>query len=254
MSELIRLRHRAASGLFEQVDHIVAVCEWVRELLIRNGVPAEKVTLSRQGLPHLAAQSVDAGEPAPAASAGPRLQFAFLGRLDRVKGVDILIDALRRVPQLAISLDVYAVVQGPSARDMEARLRRKAAGDPRIRFLPPLPASEVVERLRVYDALLVPSQWLETGPLVVYEAFAAGIPAIGSNLGGIAELVKDGENGLLVEPHSVSSWTKAIAGFVENPDLLARLRSWRRPVRTMEHAAADMQTVYEKLSNRVKWI
>jgi len=130
---------------------------------------------------------------------------------------------------------------------MEARLLRKAVPDPRVRFLPPMAANEVVERLRDYDALLVPSQWLETGPLVVYEAFAAGIPVIGSNLGGIAELVTNGDNGILVEPHSdVSAWTRAITRFVENPDLPVQLKSRRRPVRTMEDAAADMQTVYEK--------
>ena len=247
MSELIGLRHQAAKGLFEQVDHVVAVAEWVRELLVRSGVPAEKITLSRQGLPYLATQSGDGGPSTPAASAARRLQFAFLGRLDPVKGVEILIDALRRVPRLAVSLDIYAVVQGPSARDMEARLLRKAAPDPRLRFLPPMAANEVVERLRDYDALLVPSQWLETGPLVVYEAFAAGIPVIGSNLGGIAELVTNGDNGILVEPHSdVSAWTRAITRFVENPDLPVQLKSRRRPVRTMEDAAADMQTVYEK--------
>jgi glycosyltransferase involved in cell wall biosynthesis len=250
MSELIGLRHEAAKRLFEQVDHVVAVSEWVRELLVRSGVPVEKLTLSRQGLPYIATQSGDGGPPAAPASAASRLRFAFLGRLDPVKGVEILIDALRGVPKLAVSLDIYAVVQGPSARDMEARLLRKAAGDPRVRFLPPMAASEVVERLRAYDALLVPSQWLETGPLVVYEAFAAGVPVIGSNLGGIAELVKDGENGILVEPHSVSAWTGAITRLVENPDLPVRLKSGRRPVRTMEHAAADMQTVYEKVRTR----
>ena len=50
------------------------------------------------------------------------------------------------------------------------------------------------------DVLAVPSQWLETGPLVVLEAFAAGTPVIGSDLGGIRELVSDGRDGLLV-PH-----------------------------------------------------
>jgi len=253
MSELIRLHHQATRALVEQVDHVVAVAEWVRELLIRNGVPAEKITLSRQGLPY-PARSGDSGPSTRPASAAPRLQLAFLGRLDPVKGVEILIDALGSVPQLAVSLDIYAVVQGPSAGDMEARLLRKAAADPRIRFLPPLAAKDVVERLQAYDALLVPSQWLETGPLVVYEAFAAGIPVIGSNLGGIAELVKDGENGILVEGHSVSAWTRAIASLVESPDLLEGLQSGRGQVRTMESAAADMRNVYAALSNRVRCI
>jgi glycosyltransferase involved in cell wall biosynthesis len=70
-----------------------------------------------------------------------------------------------------------------------------------------------VETIRKYDALVVPSVWLETGPLVVLEAFAAGVPVIGSRLGGIAEMVRDGEDGLLFEAGCPSKLASAIQIF-----------------------------------------
>ena len=68
--------------------------------------------------------------------------------------------------------------------EIEERSGAKAAADSRIRFLEPLPNDQVPERLREYDALAVPSVGFETGPLTVYDAFAAGIPVIGSRRGG----------------------------------------------------------------------
>ena len=111
MSELIRLRHAAVQGLFAESNHIVAVCAWVRELLMRNGVAPEKVTLCRQGLAYSAPLSMEKPSNLPALP----VRMAFLGRLDRVKGVDILIDALRITPDLPVTLDIFAVTQSAAA-------------------------------------------------------------------------------------------------------------------------------------------
>jgi glycosyltransferase involved in cell wall biosynthesis len=83
--------------------------------------------------------------------------------------------------------------------------------------------------------------------LVVYEAFAAGIPVIGSDLGGIAELVRDGENGILVKPRAVSAWVRAVTKLVENPELLVRLQTGRQPIRNTNDVTSDMRHVYEKV-------
>ena len=74
-----------------------------------------------------------------------------------------------------------------------------------------MPPTDVVERLSVYDVVAVPSQGLETGPLVVLEAFAAGVPVLGSAIGGIADKVNDGVDGFLVRPFdSETEWASAL--------------------------------------------
>jgi glycosyltransferase involved in cell wall biosynthesis len=244
-TELVGIRHTAARRfLSEECDHIFAVCEWVRTALVANHVPPGKITLSRQGLPYpaLATETLLQRPSSPA-------RFAFFGRLDPVKGIKVLIDALAVLPNVDLQLDIFGVVQGEDARRRQGVLLDQARADGRIRFMAPVDASEVVERLRGYDALLVPSQWLESGPLVIYEAFAAGIPVIGSKLGGIAELVRHGETGLLIDPASVAAWAEAIRRLVEEPGLLQKLKAAPKPVRTAADAADDASQVYCALLN-----
>jgi glycosyltransferase involved in cell wall biosynthesis len=108
----------------------------------------------------------------------------------------------------------------------------------------PVSADDVVKTIAQYDVLAAPSQQFETGPLVVLEAFAAGLPVIGTRLGGIAELVQDGVNGLLVDAGSEIAWAKALRQLVEQPELLQRWRSGVRPPRTIDAVADDMAAVY----------
>jgi glycosyltransferase involved in cell wall biosynthesis len=125
-------------------------------------------------------------------------------------------------------------------------LHKLANNDTRIRFCAPVPSHRVRSLLAGYDALAVPSRWLETGPLVVLEAFAAGIPVLGSRLGGIAELIRDDVDGLLVESGSVVNWTATLCRVVAEAGLLGRLRTGVRPPRTMEEVADDMLSVYRE--------
>lgn len=241
-TELLKLRHRVARELFQEADAVVAVCEWVKRVLLGNGVESEKIVVCRQGL---------AGEPQPFAGelrpdGEGAVRIAFLGRVHRVKGLDVLIDAMRLVPDLPLSLDIFAVAQGEGGIKLRESLIERSRGDGRIRFQAPLPPDRVIGRLREYDALAVPSLWLETGPLVVYEAFAAATPVIGSDLGGIAELVRHEENGLLVKAQSPADWADALRRLTEEQGLISRLRRGIGPVRTMRDVAAEMQAVYAR--------
>jgi glycosyltransferase involved in cell wall biosynthesis len=225
-----------------EADCIVAVCDWVRAALIANGVPPGRIVVSRQGLAQARATTAQSIRP----SAGGPLRVAYFGRIDPTKGVHVLFEAFAVIPDAPVRLDVYGVVQ-PGAEHRLASLRAAAAGDGRIRFLAPLVMDEVPDAMAGYDAIVVPSRWLETGPLVVLESFAAGVPVLGSRLGGIAELVHDGVDGLLLPVGDGRVWAAALERLANDRRQIEALRAGVRPPRTMAAVAEDMVKAYRPL-------
>ncbi|MDQ6678342.1 MAG: glycosyltransferase [Acidobacteriota bacterium] len=242
MTYLMRVRQIAFRQLINQADHIVAVCEWVRDLLTLNGADSAKMTLSRQGVTEPSTKQT----PERGKRSKP-IRLVFLGRASEEKGAHRIIEALRSCPELCVSLDLFLVIQGQAGRDYARVLEKVAAGDGRIQFRAPMPAGKTINTLMQYDAMVVPSQWLETGPLVVYEAFAAGIPVLGSRLGGITELVKHGITGLLLDPLSTADWCGALRLLSTDDTVLDALSKELPEPRRMPAAAADMDLVYARV-------
>jgi glycosyltransferase involved in cell wall biosynthesis len=129
----------------------------------------------------------------------------FVGRLDRQKGVDILYEALRRLPERAFALVVGAAVVahrgGPVATPPNARVTGWLARE-RIAVL-----------CRAADVLVVPSRWEGFG-LVALEAMRCGCAVVASRTGGLPEVVDDGVSGLLFEPGDASQ----LAALLAQPD------------------------------------
>jgi len=145
---------------------------------------------------------------------------------------------------LNFELVIRAVANTEEDRRHRDVLVRKTAADPRITFLPPIAREEVPIVLAAFDMLVVPSQWQETGPLVVLEAQACGVPVLGSNLGGIAELVTPGVDGHLVDFSDSAAWATAIRAAVTGTLPCLRKPRTPRAVRTMADAAQEMAALY----------
>jgi glycosyltransferase involved in cell wall biosynthesis len=247
MSELIRIRHKDTRAFLHAADLIVAVAAWVQELLLANGVNAERILLCRQGV------SADFGHrerqaPVEQDDARP-LRAIMLGRLDPMKGIHLPLAALDRRRDLRLSLDIYGVVQAED--EYVAAVRRGVAADSRVRLNSPVPAQDVVRVISTYDLMLIPSQVLETGPLVLLEAQAAGVPIIGTDAGGIAERVHDDIDGQLVEPGSVAAWEQALERVTLDRSIVRRWRTAVLPPPTMSDVADQMNAAYRRVARRL---
>src|SRR4029078_9095541 len=95
--------------------------------------------------------------------------------------------------------------------------------------------------------LAIPSQGMETGPLVLLESFAAGVPVIASNLGGIAERVRDRRDGWLVKCDDVGEWSAALERLANDRALVDSLRENIQEIRTMETVASEMARNYREV-------
>lgn len=242
MRNLVAVRHAATVALWKQSRRVIAVCTWVRELLIANGVPPSKIVLSRQGVDCAPENFMPARR-----SADDLLRLGYFGRIENGKGIATLIDALEqaRAPSLRVDLHVSVQSQGDERRLADWKGRTK--NDSRIRWLSAIPHEQVISTMSQLDFVVVPSEWLETGPLVVLESFAAGVPVLGARLGGIAELVRDGVDGRLLEPGQVTEWAQALECLAANPLEVAALRSGVRAPRTMRDVAVDHAQIYAEL-------
>ena len=245
MSELMRLRHEDTRLFLASADVVVAPADWVQALLIANGVDPRKIVVSRHGVGRRAYSRPRS--PIPALPGQP-LRALMLGRIDPIKGFDVPLAALASARDLQIELDIYGNIQGET--DYVASFRQRVARDDRVRLLPALAPDEVVETIARYDVMLVPSQVLETGPLVVLESHVAGVPVIGTALGGIADRVRDDVNGKLVPHRSASAWAAALQQVASDRSILERWRREIPPVRTMSDVADEMLAVYSGLAHR----
>ncbi|HLM68426.1 MAG TPA: glycosyltransferase, partial [Longimicrobium sp.] len=135
----------------------------------------------------------------------------------------------------------------PAYQAYYARIQALAKTDPRIRLLPAFPNHEVRGVLDTIDALVVPSLWHENTPLVVYEAFAAGCPVIGSEVEGIAEIVGHEVNGLLFAPGDPSGLASAIRRLAENRGLLRALASRTMPPLSVPAHVSRLEEIYLEL-------
>lgn len=211
MRDLTALRHKAIRDFLTAVDHIFAMAPWACDVLGRNGVPREKITVLDPDI-----SSAEAIEPPPVAE--PQLgsvRLVWLGRATPTKGLHVVVEALLRKPRLPVKLDAYALVQGEQDSKYLQEIRERCSKDSRIRLLDSISNDQVVKVIRLYDAVVIPSQTFETGPLVAFEAASAGLPILASRLPAMSSRIREIRDGILVDFADASAWARAIEAFVD---------------------------------------
>jgi glycosyltransferase involved in cell wall biosynthesis len=144
--------------------------------------------------------------------------LAFAGRLTAQKSLGRALEAVAA----ADGVSLLVAGEGPDREALETRARSLGIAD-RVRFLGPQPRERVVELFRAADATILSSSW-ENFPHTVVEALAVGTPVLAMEAGGVAEVVRDGVNGLLVPAGDTSALAAAVRRFFADAELRERLR------------------------------
>ncbi len=187
-------------GIRDLVDVFLTPSEFLRNVFLENGFPSEKIVhIPYQiAIPHRTRSRVLSD------------YFLFLGKLDRIKGIYVLAEAAKNLPEIEFRLAGKA--DDKEAQDFLSTL------PPNMHYLGMKTGVELATLLGDSRALILPSIWYENQPLVILEAFAAGKPVIVSNLGGMKELAKPEERGLLFEAGNARQLAASIKFLYENPD------------------------------------
>ncbi|WP_424535215.1 glycosyltransferase [Sphaerisporangium viridialbum] len=135
-----------------------------------------------------------------------------VGRLHETKGVDT---AIRAMGLLGPDARLVIAGDGPERERLERMAADLVPG--RVRFLGRISRQEVLDLLVSATALLVPSRWYENQPMTILEAYACGVPVVGTVLGGVSELITDGATGRLVPPDDPMELASAALALLRDP-------------------------------------
>ena len=149
--------------------------------------------------------------------------LAFAGRLGPQKSLDVALEAVAAVPEVTLAI----AGDGPDRAALERRARELGLGG-RARFFGSVPREGVLRLFRAADAALLSSSW-ENFPHTVVEALAVGTPVVSTAVGGVPEVVVDGENGLLVPPGEPAALAAAVARLFDDDALREALARGAAP-------------------------
>lgn len=230
---------------YESVDRVHVLSQWAMDMLHINGLATDKAVLIRSGI-----NASDNIRNSNTNKTDSHFKIGFVGRFTETKGPHVLIKAIQEcLPEMQ---NIQAYIFSSNARpDTPYRKKWLNAIEKDSRFKSPeyLDHDSLLNKLRELDVLVVPSMWLETGPLTVLETFAAGVPVIGSNLGGIAENVQHGVNGLLFERGNHKQLAMYIKNLITSPSQLELFKSSVSAPRTMDQVAAETVELYQTLND-----
>jgi glycosyltransferase involved in cell wall biosynthesis len=238
-----------ARAVFKDVDLFVAPSRSLGEEFARLGVDAAKLRIVDHGFVPLARDANARSSFDRLRTSGGKLRIGYVGTLVWHKGVHVLIDALRGLPADGYELQIFG---DPCVfPDYTGDLRHRARGLP-VRFMGEFDRARMAEAYAGLDVLVISSLWPENSPLVVREAFMAGVPVVGARIGGIVELVRDGVDGLLYEARSTADLTRALRRLVDDRALLESLARNVPAVKSMDAHARELEAIYAEVRARTR--
>ena len=183
------------------VAHFISPSRFLKDKLVEFGYPEKKI----EYLPNY----LDVSKFKP--SYTPGKYFLYLGRLSAEKGISTLIKAYEKVDYAHTKLMIAG--EGPERNKLE----NMASQNPNIIFTGYMSGPRLEEASRDSLAIVIPSEWYENAPISILEAMAYGKPVIGSRIGGIPEMVDEGETGYLFKPGDIEDLASKIESFLSLP-------------------------------------
>jgi glycosyltransferase involved in cell wall biosynthesis len=227
--------HRALGTYQRDVDVYIALSRFARDKFVAGGLPAERIMIKPNFL---------FPEPAVGEHGGG---FAlFIGRLSPEKGLATLLEAWQALGGRAT---LRVVGQGPE----EHLLKTPRAG---VEWLGWQPRDQVLALMQQASFLVLPSEWYENFPMTLVEAYATGLPVVGSAIGSLQELVEDYGTGRQFQPGSAADLARVLEWMIGHPREVAeqgrRARQTFEQRYTAERNYAELLAIYQTAGERAR--
>jgi D-inositol-3-phosphate glycosyltransferase len=255
------LRIRVEGEIAQQADLLIAsTAEESADLVTGYGADPERVRVVPPGVDLSVFQPIDCGEARRKIGYGPGRMLLFVGRLERLKGVEVAIRALALLRDRSHD-DVRLVILGEDSKDgdeSEMERLKTVASEVGVRdqvdFLGSVAHHELPYFYSAADVCVMPS-YSESFGLVGLEAQACGRPVVGADVAGLRSVVRDDVSGYLIDGHEPAAYAERIGRLLDNPELgqqmgrrgrlLAQRFSWTR-------TADRLQQLFEEIAERAQ--
>jgi len=215
-AKAVMLATHRRRGTWDGIDYFIALTEFSRSKFLAGGFAPEKLFVKPNFV-----------HPDPGFSTDKADYALFIGRLSPEKRVSTILTAWTRLPR---RIPLYVIGGGPEAASLKEEATKK--GLDYVDFQGHVPREKVIEYMRRARFLIFSSEWYENFPVTIAEAFACGVPVIGSRMGAMQEIVDDGRTGLHFNPGDAD-------------DLAAKVEwAWTHPER-MQEMGREARREYE---------
>jgi glycosyltransferase involved in cell wall biosynthesis len=233
--------------LYSLVDVFIAPCNFLLGKFLDFGIPRHKMIHCDHGFN---TSLFDNSPKVPS----KKVRFGYTGTFIPSKGLHVLLRAFNEIESPNTELRIHGkfVPYDAEFNDYPSFLRSLSKKD-NVLWLGQYENKNIAEILAEIDVLVLPSIWYENSPLVIREAFMGGVPVIASNIGGMAELIQHGINGLSFEVGDYRDLAKKMQMILDDPGLIRRLSKNIEQVIPMESHAWEIKKIYKYLlNNKIK--
>ncbi len=202
------------------VTACLTVSHGVRRTLIDQGYPADALDVVRQSVPaEDRAWELVGRDRTPGRVRDDVLTVGFFGSVYAHKGAQLLVQAAQ-LTDAPVRVQIHGEVSGPMERQLRLLDRRGV-----VEVVGKFAASELPGRLAGVDVAALPSLWWDCAPLVAGECLAARVPLLAPRMGGLAEAIRDGVDGLAFDGGDAAGLARAIERLAAEPGLLETLQA-----------------------------
>lgn len=241
MFQKLKTREKHIRELCSTVNLFIAPSHYLKTRFIEFGIPENKIKLIPHGISTAPFKNFKR-------KASGRIRFGFIGTILPAKGLDLLVNAFNRIKDAQrAELKIYGRLFPYQGFEYYPGYIKRLKKNKNIRFMGDFRCRDVGSVFSEIDILVVPSIWHENLPLVILEAFLTKTPVIASRIGGIPELVKDQDNGLLFTPRDADDLYDKLEIFINNPDLIKRFRIAIKQPKDIEKNGQEIEELYKEL-------
>ncbi|NVM05311.1 MAG: glycosyltransferase family 4 protein [Candidatus Helarchaeota archaeon] len=251
LNQILKSRNNILlKNLKEDCDKVIAVSDFIKDRMSRLGVPEEKL-ITIYNFPPKWEKLETIGNKFKSADISKKMRLLYLGRLEKAKGIHILLLALKKILSQISKIELIIAGEGPYERYLK-ELSQKLNLEKNVKFTGKIPFKKIGRLYISADIVCIPSVWPEPLSRVAYEAMSLEKPIITSAVGGMSEAIEDGKTGLVVPPNNHEELANALIKLIEDKELRENMgREGKKSIKQkfdLEMSVENHLNLYKKMA------